>query len=113
MNVSFDGSFWGLLTAAAALEFGGDLLLKWWAESDNWLGFGAGLGAYAVSVAIFAILLRRAELAIIFTLWVGIAIVLVTLAGWWLFGETLSLRHLAGIALVTAGIVLLGGGTAA
>jgi small multidrug resistance pump len=110
MSISFDWSFWSLLIAAAALELAGDLSLKWWAASDNWLGFGAGLGAYAVSVAIFAVLLRRAELAIIFTLWVGIAIVLVALAGWWLFGETLTVRHLAGITLVVAGIVLLGRG---
>jgi multidrug transporter EmrE-like cation transporter len=41
---------------------------------------------------------------------VGIAIVLVALAGWWLFGETLTVRHLAGITLVVAGIVLLGRG---
>jgi small multidrug resistance pump len=108
MNTSFDWSLWSLLIAAATLEFAGDLSLKWWAESDNWLGFGAGLGVYAVSVAIFATLLRRAKLAVIFTLWVGISVALVTVAGWWIFGETLSLRHVAGITLVVAGIVLLG-----
>lgn len=110
MTISFDWSLWGLLVTAAALELAGDLSLKWWADSDNWLGFGAGLGAYAISVAIFAVLLRRAELAVIFTLWVGIAIVLVTLAGWWLFSETPSPRHVVGIALVVMGIVLLGKG---
>jgi len=47
--------------------------------------------------------LRRAELAIIFALWVGVAAVLLALAGWWFFDEALSLRRLAGLALVLEG----------
>ena len=48
-----------------------------------------------------------AELAIIFALWVGVAAVLLALAGWWFFDEALSLRRLAGLALVVGGMVLL------
>ncbi len=105
---SADWTLWGLLLVAAILEIIGDLSLKWWTETNRWLGFGIGLVVYSLALVIFAILLRRAELAVIFALWVGIAALLLTLAGWWLFGEALSLRRIAGIALVMGGMVLLG-----
>lgn len=103
-----DWTLWGLLLVAAALEITGDLALKWWAETSRWPGLGIGLIVYGLALVIFAVLLRRAELAVIFALWVGIAAVLLIVAGWLLFGEALSLRRLTGIALVMGGMVLLG-----
>jgi multidrug transporter EmrE-like cation transporter len=105
---SIDWTLWGLLLIAAFLELGGDIALKWWAETNRWLGFGIGLVLYGLALGIFAVLLRRAELAVIFALWVGIAAVLLTLAGWLIFGEALSPRRLAGIGLVMGGMILLG-----
>jgi len=103
-----DWTLWGLLLAAATLEIVGDLAFKWWAETNRWPGLAAGLIVYSLALILFALLLRRAELAVIFCLWVGVAAVLLALAGWWLFGESLSLRHLAGLALVIGGVLLLG-----
>ena len=108
MTNAIDWNLWGLLLTAAVLELTGDIALKWWAETNRWLGFGIGLVVYSLALIIFAVLLRRAELAVIFALWVGIAAVLLTLAGWWVFGEALSVRRLAGIALVMSGTILLG-----
>ena len=104
---SMNWDLWGMLLAAAFLEFVGDLAFKWWAETDRWPGLGIGLIVYSLALVIFAHLLRRAELAVIFALWVGIAAVLVALAGWWLFGEALSLRQLTGLVLVIVGAILL------
>lgn len=108
MIARVDWILWAWLLLAATLEFSGDLALKWWAETNRWLGFGLGLVAYGLSLVLFALLLRRAELAVIFALWVGVAAVLLAVAGWWLFGEDLSLRQVAGLALVVGGIILLG-----
>lgn len=107
MTHSIDWVLWGLLLIATTLEVIGDLALKWWAETDRWLGFGVGLIVYGLALILFAHLLRRAELAVIFALWVGVAIVLLALAGWWFFGEALSLRRVTGIALVIGGVILL------
>jgi multidrug transporter EmrE-like cation transporter len=104
---SIDRILWGLLLMAATLEFIGDLAFKWWAETDRWPWLVSGLVVYSLALILFAPLLRRAELAIIFVLWVGVAAVLLALAGWWFFGEALSLRRLAGLALVVGGMVLL------
>jgi multidrug transporter EmrE-like cation transporter len=105
---SIDWTLWGLLLIATCLELGGDIALKWWAETNRWLGFGIGLVVYGLALVIFAILLRRAELGVVFALWVGIAAVLLTLAGWLIFGEALPPRRLAGVALVMGGMILLG-----
>jgi multidrug transporter EmrE-like cation transporter len=107
MTGFIDWSLWGLLLIAATLELIGDLALKWWAETNRWLGLGIGLIVYGLALIIFAALLRRAKLIVIFALWVGVAAVLLALAGWWLFGESLSLRHLAGLGLVIGGMILL------
>ena len=97
----------GLLLISAILEIFGDLALKWWAETDRWLSFGAGLVAYTIAIALFAVMLRRGELAVIFALWVGIAMIGVTLAGWWLFNEILGWPQLLGIGFTVVGVVLL------
>ena len=62
---------------------------------------------YSLALVLFAHLLRHTELAIIFVLWMGVAAVLLALAGWWFFEEALSLRYLAGLALVVGGMILL------
>lgn len=108
MTRSVDWSLWGLLLIAATLELSGDLALKWWAETNRWQGLGIGLAVYSLALVLFAVLLRRAELAVIFALWVGVAAVLLSLAGWLFFGEALSPRRLTGIALVMGGMILLG-----
>ncbi len=107
MMRSIDWTMWGLLLSAATLELAGDLAFKWWAETNRWPWLAVGLIVYGLALIFFAHLLRRAELAVIFALWVGVATVLLALAGWWLFDEALSLRRLAGLALVVGGMVLL------
>jgi small multidrug resistance pump len=107
MTHFIDWTLWGLLLIAATLEIIGDLAFKWWAETDRWPGLVIGLVVYSLALVLFAHLLRRAELAVIFALWVGVAAVLLALAGWWFFDEALSLRRLAGLVLVVGGMILL------
>jgi len=102
-----DWRLWGMLVAAATCEMLGDLAFKWWAETGRAVGLVGGLVVYAVALVLFALMLRRAELAVVLALWSGVALVLMALAGWWLFHEALSLRRILGIALVIGGMVLL------
>lgn len=102
-----DWATWGLLLSAAALEIVGDLSFKWWAETGRRLGLVVGLVVYGLALILFAHLLRRAALAVVLALWSGVAVILMALAGRWLFGEALSPRHILGILLVVGGIVLL------
>jgi multidrug transporter EmrE-like cation transporter len=56
---------------------------------------------YSLALIPFCCAATACELAVIFALWVGIAAVLLTLAGWWLFGEALSLRRMAGMLMLS------------
>ncbi len=102
-----DWRLWEMLVTAATCEILGDLAFKWWAETGRTIGLVGGLLVYTVALVLFAKMLRRAELAVVLTLWTGVALVLMALAGWWLFHETLSPRRVLGIALVIGGMVLL------
>ena len=65
-----------------------------------------GLACYAIGTLLWLTALGRVELSQAYP-FVGIGFVLTTLAGWWLFGDLVSMQRLAGIALVVAGIVLV------
>jgi multidrug transporter EmrE-like cation transporter len=99
----------GSLFVSVALEIVGDLLLKWWTETNRWCSYGLRFLGYVIAMEIFGLMLRRGELAIIFSLWAGRATIGVTLAGWWWFNEVLILRQLAGMALIFIGVIILGG----
>jgi small multidrug resistance pump len=103
-----DLTLWGLLIVAAVIELIGDLLLKWWADTNRWGALVVGLVLYTIALILFAIMVRRADLSVIFALWTGLAAVLLALAGWRFFGETLTLRRVVGISLVVGGIFILG-----
>ena len=97
----------GLIAVAAACEVTGDLLLKYWAETDDVRLMAGGLATYLVSLVCFAFALKRGQLAVIVAFWVAIALVLMAVLGWLLFGEKLSPRNAAGIALVLIALFLL------
>jgi multidrug transporter EmrE-like cation transporter len=46
-------------------------------------------------------------MAAIFAQWVGVVAALYALAGWWFFGDALSLQRSVGLALVLGAMVLL------
>jgi len=101
---------WGvirLIAVVAACEVTGDLLLKYWAETNDIRLMTGGLATYLVSLVFFAFALKRGQLAVIVAFWVAIALVLMAVLGWLLFGEKLSPRNAAGIALVLIALFLL------
>jgi multidrug transporter EmrE-like cation transporter len=65
-----------------------------------------GLALYGFGTLLWLTALGRVELSQAYP-FVGIGFALTTLAGWWLFGDHISLQRLAGIALVVGGIVLV------
>jgi multidrug transporter EmrE-like cation transporter len=65
-----------------------------------------GLALYGVGTLLWLTALERVELSQAYP-FVGIGFALTTLAGWWLFGDSLSTLRLVGIALVVGGIVLV------
>ena len=69
-------------------------------------GVIGGLALYAVGTLLWLTALGRVELSQAYP-FVGVGFALTTLAGWWLFGDQISVQRVAGIGLVIAGIVLV------
>lgn len=63
---------------------------------------GYGLAFYFLSLT-----LRTIPLGVSYAVWSGVGIVLVTLAGWLLYGQRLDAGALAGIGLIVAGVIVM------
>jgi small multidrug resistance pump len=63
---------------------------------------GYGLAFYFLSLT-----LRTIPLGVAYAVWSGVGIVLVTAAGWLLYGQKLDAPALAGIALICAGVLVM------
>jgi small multidrug resistance pump len=62
---------------------------------------------YGLAFWFLALALRDLPLGVAYAIWSGCGVVLATLVGWLIFGQTLGLLSLAGLALVATGIALM------
>lgn len=72
-------------------------------------GVVLGLTLYGVGTMLWLTALGRIELSQAYP-FVGVGFAMTTLAGWWLFGDELSVQRLSGVVLVVTGITLLARG---
>ena len=63
--------------------------------------------AYLVCFLAMTRALRALPISLVYAIWSGIGIALVTLIGWRLFDQSLEAGELAGIALILAGVVVI------
>ena len=63
--------------------------------------------SYAIAFYLLSLTLRTLPVGITYALWSGLGIVLISLIGWWVFGQNLDLPAIIGIALIIAGIVVI------
>lgn len=98
---------WMLLSIAIVMEVIATSSLK---LSDGfsrlWPSFVVVIG-YSVSFYLLALTMRSLPMGVIYAIWSGVGLSLVTLVGWILFKQHLSAGALFGIALIIAGVVML------
>lgn len=63
--------------------------------------------SYAASFYCLAQVLRFIPVGIAYAIWSGVGIVLIAIAGWLFFRQTLDAPALAGIALIVAGVAVI------
>lgn len=63
--------------------------------------------AYGVSFYFLALALRFFPVGITYAIWSGVGMILITLAGWWLYRQVIDLPGLAGIGLIVAGVAVI------
>ena len=62
---------------------------------------------YAVSFYFLSLTLRTMSIGIAYAIWSGVGLVLISLAAWWLYGQTLDVAALIGMALIAAGVAVI------
>jgi small multidrug resistance pump len=98
---------WALLALAIVTEVIATSALK---ASDGfsrpWPSVVVVLG-YGVSFYCLSIVLRTLPVGVVYAVWSGVGIALITLVGWLVFGQRLDAPALAGLGLIVAGVVVL------
>lgn len=62
---------------------------------------------YGASFYLLSLTLKAIPLGVAYAVWSGVGIVLITLIGWLAYGQRLDAPALAGIALITLGVVVM------
>lgn len=62
---------------------------------------------YGIAFYCLALTLRTIPMGVVYAIWSGIGIVLITVVGWLLFDQKLDLPALLGIGLIAAGVVIM------
>ena len=95
---------WAFLMTA--IESVGDASLKQYAKTDDPKFFALGEGAYIGQAYVFQLALRDNKLGIVNAYWNAMTNITDCLIGM-AMGETYNTSQLAGVGLITAGILLL------
>lgn len=62
---------------------------------------------YGISFYALALTMRSLPVGIIYAIWSGLGITLVTLVGWFVFKQHLNTNALIGIGLIIAGVIVM------
>ncbi len=98
---------WGFLLIAIVAETIATSALK---ASDGFSRLGPAtltLVGYGIAFYFLALTLRSMPVGVAYAIWSGLGVVLITLAGWVIFGQALDAAALIGMALIVAGIVVM------
>lgn len=98
---------WLYLSVAIVLEVIATSALK---ASDGFtrlLPSAVVVVGYAAAFYTLSISLRTMPVGVVYAVWSGVGVVLITLVGWIWFKQALDLPAFVGIALISAGVIVL------
>lgn len=106
------GAYWAVLAAAIATSMAGQTLLKAGAGAGDFIAqlldwrTILGLGLYGGAAILYIVALRRIPMSVALPC-TAISYVAAALIGHYAFAEPLGLQHIAALALISTGVVLL------
>ncbi|GAA1533110.1 MULTISPECIES: DMT family transporter [Brevibacterium] len=97
---------WALLTGAVIAEVAGTLMLRATIENPLWIPLVVISYALAFTLLGFALRLGL-PIGVVYGTWAAFGVALVAVLGMVVFGDTLSIGAMIGIAAIIAGVVLI------
>ncbi|MFY9640833.1 MAG: SMR family transporter [Rhodomicrobium sp.] len=98
---------WVYLLIAVSGEVVGTSALKASEGLTKLAPAGLVVAGYAVAFYFLSLTLDTIPIGIAYAVWSGTGIILISIIGWSLFGQTLDLAALIGIALIVAGVGII------
>jgi multidrug transporter EmrE-like cation transporter len=98
---------WLLLLGAILVEVCATTLLKRSNGMSHPAYAALALTAYLLAIWLFSVVMRSIPTGIVYALWSGLGIMLVSLAAWLFFGEAINAWGLVGMAFIALGIVII------
>lgn len=98
---------WLFLTIAIVAEVSATLALK---GSDGFTKLGPTLiviSGYLIAFYCLSLALKSIPIGITYAVWAGVGIVFVSIAGYWIYKQSLDLAAIAGICLIVAGVMVI------
>jgi len=94
-----------LVATAIVFEVSGTLLMKYTEGFTKAVPSLVMFVCYAVSIVSLSVAVRKLDIGVIYAIWAGCGVALVTLLGMALFGEPLTLTKVLFILLILVGVV--------
>lgn len=98
---------WFVLLGAIVVEVCATTLLKRSNGMSHPLFAVLALSCYLLAIWLFSLVQRWLPMGIVYALWSGLGMVLVTIAAWIFWNETIPPGGLLGMALIVVGAILL------
>lgn len=98
---------WLFLGVAIAAEVVATSSLKASAGFTKLLPSLLVVAGYAIAFYFLSLTLKAIPVGIAYAIWAGLGIVLISLAGWLVFGQKLDLAGILGMVLIVAGVVVI------
>jgi len=98
---------WLFLSIAIAAEVIATSALK---AADGFTRLGPSLvviSGYGIAFYFLSLALRGIPVGVAYAVWSGVGIVLISVIGWFAFGQTLDAAAVLGIGLIMAGVIVL------
>lgn len=62
---------------------------------------------YAIAFYFLSITLRSMPVGIVYAIWSGVGVVLISLAGWLLYRQTIDVPAIIGLVLIVSGVIVI------
>ena len=98
---------WLLLLGAIVAEVIGTSALK---ASEGFTRLGPTavvVAGYGLAFWLLSITMRSIPVGVAYAAWSGLGIVLISLVGWWLYGQKLDLPAVVGMLMIVGGVVVI------